>query len=311
MSYHQPGRFSGSLGPVQEPADDFFSANNVKWPNGNDKPYQEVKRTPQQASPVFHGEALARDLWAEQYGPWIILGFSAAFTLFLVGMVLVGQVAGKSFALKSISDVLQFIGEGAGFFFCIRIAVRLRRVAIQLRQELMQREAGRSAPNASVAALRAESQAAGRAFLAWTFLAIAIALYASGQAVWTSYDIRMNSADVPFPGIYDLGFVMSYPFFLIGTVLLTRRNKASVGRVRLILDALAVIGAALAFSWFFLLGPSIASLAQAPSAGAAFLSIYFPTGDLFLVAIGAFLMFSPLSNREQQPVFLRLCLGLF
>jgi hypothetical protein len=84
-----------------------------------------------------------------------------------------------------------------------------------------------------------------------------------------------------------------------------------VGRTRLVLDALAVIGAALAFSWFFLLGPSIAGLAQAPSFGAAFLSIYFPTGDLFLVAVGAFLMFSPLSNRAQQPVFLRLCLGLF
>src|SRR5262249_28734854 len=41
------------------------------------------------------------------------------------------------------------------------------------------------------------------------------------------------------------------------------------------------------------------------------LSVYFPTGDLFLVAVGAFLMFSPLSNRAQQPVFLRLCLGLF
>ncbi|MBO0782026.1 MAG: hypothetical protein J2P37_24670, partial [Ktedonobacteraceae bacterium] len=67
----------------------------------------------------------------------------------------------------------------------------------------------------------------------------------------------------------------------------------------------------LALSWFFLLGPSIAGLTQAPSPGAAFLSIYFPTGDLFLVAVGAFLMFSPLSSRAQQPVFLLLCLGLF
>jgi hypothetical protein len=71
-----------------------------------------------------------------------------------------------------------------------------------------------------------------------------------------------------------------------------------------------VIGAALALSWFFLLSPVIAGLAQSPSAGASFLSIYFPTGDLFLVAVGAFLMFSPLANRSQQPVFMLLCLGL-
>ncbi|HEU5229753.1 MAG TPA: hypothetical protein VFU49_18180 [Ktedonobacteraceae bacterium] len=258
----------------------------------------------------FHGEALARDIWSERYGPWIILGFTAAFALFLIGMALVGQTPGKSFVLKSISDVLQFVGEGIGFIFCIRIAMRLRRVSSQLQRQLVQKELERRPPS-EIASARAEAQIALRAFFAWMSLAIAIALYASGQAVWTSYDIRMNSADVPFPGLYDIGFVASYPFFLTGTLLLTRRNKATVGRTRLVLDALAVIGASLAISWFFLLGPSIAGLAQAPGPGAAFLSIYFPTGDLFLVAVGAFLMFSPLSNRAQQSVFIYLCLGLF
>lgn len=258
----------------------------------------------------FHGEALARDIWSERYGPWLILGFTTAFALFLIGMALVGQTPGKSFLLKSVSDVLQFVGEGIGFILCMRIAMRLRKVSTQLQRQLVQKELEQRAPS-ELAAARSEAQVAQRAFLAWLFLAIAIALYAGGQAVWTSYDIRMNSADVPFPGLYDIGFVASYPFFLIGTLLLTRRNKATVGRTRLVLDALAVIGASLAISWFFLLSPSIAGLAQAPGPGAAFLSIYFPTGDLFLVAVGAFLMFSPLSNRAQQSVFVYLCLGLF
>jgi hypothetical protein len=270
---------------------------------------RQTRSNPQEPV-IFHGEALARDIWAEQYGPWIVLGFSAIFALFLIVMVLAGQTPGKSFALKSISDVLQFVGEGIGLIFCIRIASRLRGVTLRLKRELYQIENMSSTPSEKVTA-RAAVQNAQRACFAWAFLALAIALYASGQAIWTSYDIRMNSADVPFPGIYDIGFVLCYPFFLVGTLLLTRRGKASVGRARLLLDALAVIGASLALSWFFLLGPSIAGLAQAPSPGAAFLSIYFPTGDLFLVAVGAFLMFSPLSHRAQQPVFLRLCLGLF
>lgn len=261
---------------------------------------------------IFHGEGLARDEWAEQYGPWIVLGFSAAFALFLIIMVLAGQTPGQSFVLKSVSDILQFVGECIGFVFCVRIAVRLYRISQRLKRQLIQKEHGEHLPAPhEMAAARSEAQLARRSFLAWAFLALAIASYASGQAIWTSYDVRMNSADVPFPGLYDLGFVMSYPFFLIGTLLLSRRNKATVGRTRLVLDALAVIGAALTFSWFFLLGPSIAGLDHAPSFGAAFLSIYFPTGDLFLVAVGALLMFSPLSNRAQQPVFLRLCLGLF
>ncbi len=259
---------------------------------------------------LFHGEALARDPWGERYGPWIVLGFAALFSLFLIGMLIAGQVPGKSFLLKGSSDIAQFIGEFIGLLFCARIALRLYWVSARMKRDLLQQSGQRRSAN-EMAIAHSEAQAARRTFLAWTALTIAIALYASGQAIWTSYDIRMNSASVPFPGIYDIGFVASYPFFLIGTILLTRRNKAAVGQARLVLDALAVIGTALALSWFFLLSPEIAGLAQAPSGGAAFLSIYFPAGDLFLVAVGAFLMFSPLANRAQQSVFMLLCAGLF
>lgn len=308
MSYQDMTNRSGSLSSSRSAV--VNSSLGTKNPRIQSR-YSGDLKTPGQQEPVyFHGEALARDAWAERYGAWIVLGFASIFALFLVGMDLGGQVPGKSFALKSISDILQFVGEGIGFVFCVRIAVRLRQVSVYLRRELAKKERERVAPN-ELAIARAEAQRAFRAYLAWTLLSIAIALYASGQAVWTSYDVRMNSADVPFPGLYDIGFVGAYPFFLLGTLFLTRRNKATVGRTRLVLDALAVIGVALAFSWFFLLGPSIASLPQAPSGGAAFLSVYFPTGDLFLVAIGAFLMFSPLAHRAQQPVFLCLCLGLF
>lgn len=257
---------------------------------------------------VLHGEALARDPFLERYGHWIVIGFTVLFALFLIGMNVAGQVPGKSFVLKSISDVLQFLGEGIGLYFCIRIAIKMRVAAKELSRKALATEHNL---RDGVAVTRMEAQMARRTALAWIILAIAVALYASGQAVWTSYDIRMPSAQVPFPGLYDIGFVGSYPFFLIGTLLLTRRNHAAVGRTRLIMDALSVIGASLALSWFFVLNPTIAGLTQAPSPGAAFLSIYFPAGDLFLVAIGAFLMFSPLANPQQQPVFLRLCVGLF
>jgi hypothetical protein len=258
----------------------------------------------------LYGEAQACDPWMRRYAPWIALNFTVIFAIFLLAMNLAGQVPGKSFVLKSVSDIIQFAGEGIGCFFCVRIAIRLRRVYARLRHDLIAKEIGRQVAT-HLAADRAETQAAYRAYLAWTLLAIAIALYATGQAIWTSYDIRMNSANVPFPGLYDLAFVASYPFFLSGTLLLTRRGKALVKRSYLLIDALAVIGASLALSWFFLLGPSIASLTHTPGPGVAFLSLYFPTGDLFLVALGALLMFSPLSNRAQQPVFLLLCSGLF
>ena len=262
---------------------------------------------------IYHGEALARYPQLERYGGWIVFGFTAAFALFLIFMNLAGQAPGRSFVLKSISDILQFVGEGIGLYFAVSITVRLRSASRNLTHTLwrLEQEGNQHHAASELAAARNDVQAAQRAFYAWVLISLGVALYATGQAIWTSYDVRMPSFQVPFPGIYDIGFVGSYPFFLVGTLLLTRRNRAAVGRTRLLLDALAVIGAALALSWFFVLRPSIAGLAQAPNPGAAFLSIYFPTGDLLLVAIGAFLMFSPLSTREQQPVFVRLCLGLF
>lgn len=312
MSYNEASQFSGYLGGganIPGPGSPFANnpfqnGENGQLHGGGQQSQNEQKKM------TFHGEALARDIWAERYGPWIVLGFAGLFSLFLIGMAFTGQIPGKSISLKSISDTLQFVGEGVGLFFCARIALRLHKVSNQLHRQLIQTRAMRRTPS-EMADLHNEAQAAQRAFLAWAFLSCAIVLYASGQAVWTSYDARMNSADVPFPGIYDIGFVASYPFFLAGTLLLTRRNKASVGRVRLLLDALAIIGTSLALSWFFLLSPVITGLAQQPSTGAAILSIYFPTGDLFLVAVGAFLMFSPLANRAQQPVFMLLCMGLF
>jgi hypothetical protein len=319
MSYQEASHFAGPMGPLHSAPNPY--ANSASYPapdfqgeafNGL-PPVTPSARVREQETISYHGEALARDVWAEQRGPWIVLGFTCAFALFLISMLLAGQAPGQSFLLKSLSDIFQFVGEGIGFFFCVRIAARLYGVSNHLRRNLLdqQRNSGARRSSNELAVAHVEAQSARRAFLAWLFLAIAIAFYASGQAVWTSYDIRMNSADVPFPGIYDIGFVVSFPFFLLGTLFLTRRNKASVGRIRLVLDALAVVGTALALSWFFLLGPVIAGLAQAPSSPAAILSVYFPTADLFLVAVGAFLMFSPLANRTQQPVFVLLCLGLF
>ncbi|HVU68864.1 MAG TPA: methyl-accepting chemotaxis protein [Ktedonobacteraceae bacterium] len=266
-----------------------------------------------EASLVYHGEALARFPLLERLGGWFVLAFSLAFASFLVLMQLAGQIAGQSFLLKSISDCLQFLGECLGLWFSVAVALRLGRESRRLVQRLAQLTGQPGKAHTQMIEARTECRDARRSYWAWALLSTAIALYACGQALWTSYDVRMPSASVPFPGLYDIGFVSSYPFFVTGALLLTRRRRrgAVVGRVRVLLDALLVIGAAFALSWFFILKPSVEGLPRQPSFGAAFLAIYFPGGDLLLVALGAFLMFSQFATREQQPVFARLCLGLF
>lgn len=247
------------------------------------------------------GAALPHEPWLERKSSWLVLGFTGFFTLFLLLMNSAGQVPGQSFLLKSLSDIFQFVGEAIGLVFCLRLTHRLHRTWRQMRYE-MKHNAGTTTIDQS------DIHTAKRVCLAWSLLTLGIALYTSGQAIWTSYDVRMPSFQVPFPGLYDVGFVGAYPFLLVGTLLLTRKNRAAVGRTRLILDSLSVIGAALALSWFFLLGPTIAKFSG--SIGADVLSVYFPAHDLFLVAVVTLLMFSPLASREQQSMFVRLCAGL-
>jgi hypothetical protein len=254
---------------------------------------------------VLRGEALARDLWLEQFGIWIVICFIGLFTILLVVMNLMGQIPGKSFPLKDMSDILQTGGQWIGFFFCLRITLKLQRVASQL-SKIPQLSESRQ----EIAIQREELHNTKRASWAWLFLAIGIACYGCAGIIWTSYDVRMPTSQIPYPGWYDIGYVVAYPFFLLGTILLARRSGSTAGRTRLLLDAFSIIGTSVALSWFFLLVPFISSLSQIPGPLAAVLAIYFPTGDLLLIVMSVLILFSPLSTREQAPVLLRLCLGL-
>jgi hypothetical protein len=266
---------------------------------------EEIPGRAASPSVVFHGEALARSPWLEQWGGWIAGGFIGLFALLLVAMNLFGQIPGQSFLLKVTSDVFQTTGQWIGCLFCLWIAWRLYQVARQGQQSLSS-----VYPVAGGTTDKNDIHSATRAALAWLCLGVGCACYGSAGIVWTSYDARMPTTQVPYPGWYDVGYVAAHPFFVLGTILLARRNRAVAERARLLLDALLVIGTALVLSWFFVLGPSIAGLAQSPGALAAFLAIYFPASDLLLLTVSVLLLFGSLSTRAQEPVLVRLCLGL-
>ncbi len=257
------------------------------------------------SSVIFHGEAFARSPWLERWGGWIVGGFIGLFALLLVAMKLSGQIPGQSFLLKVTSDSFRTAGWWIGCLFCLWIAWRLYHVARQEQQGLSSMY-----PVPGATRHRNDIHSATRAALAWLCLGIGCACYGSAGIAWTSYDVRMPTTQVPYPSWYDVGFVAAYPFFALGTILLARRNRAAAERVRLLLDALLVIGTALALSWFFVLDPSIASLSRSPGTLAAFLAISFPAGDLLLIMVSVLLLFGSLSTRAQEPVLVRLCLGL-
>jgi hypothetical protein len=58
----------------------------------------------------------------------------------------------------------------------------------------------------------------------------------------------------PFPSLADVGYLIEYPFFLLGILLLPARPIPVASRARIALDGLMIMTAAVTFSWHFVLG---------------------------------------------------------
>jgi serine phosphatase RsbU (regulator of sigma subunit) len=133
-----------------------------------------------------------------------------------------------------------------------------------------------------------------------------ILCYVSGQMYFTFYDLVLQQIP-PFPSIADLGYLMEYPFFLLGILLLPARPIPVASRARIALDGLMIMTAALTFSWYFILGPVIQQgggtvLAKAISAA-------YPLADIVLIACLLILAMRPGEHALRVAAYL-LALGL-
>ena len=88
----------------------------------------------------------------------------------------------------------------------------------------------------------------------WWLVSAGLLSYAVARTIWLVQDLFLFSYHVPFPSWSDLFFVLQYPFFLLA-LLLVPRVRPGIVRVRDVLDACLLLGAALALSWYFLLAP--------------------------------------------------------
>jgi serine phosphatase RsbU (regulator of sigma subunit) len=142
--------------------------------------------------------------------------------------------------------------------------------------------------------------------LAPVLLGMGILCYVLGQMYFTFYDLVLQQIP-PFPSIADLGYLMEYPFFLLGILLLPARPIPVALRARIALDGLMIMTAALTFSWYFVLGPIIRQgsgtvLAKAVSAA-------YPLADIVLIACLLILALRPGEHTLRVAAYL-LALGL-
>jgi len=98
-----------------------------------------------------------------------------------------------------------------------------------------------------------ERSAGKRAQAAWLMLALAQAFVAGSEIQWSVYEIVTGSS--PFPSFGDIVYLLSYPAFLAGALLLFPQREKPGEKARRLLD-IGIIGlSAMLMLWVFLLGP--------------------------------------------------------
>ncbi len=112
-------------------------------------------------------------------------------------------------------------------------------------------------------------------------LCLGILSYAIGQIIYTIYEQVLRYSTEPFPSWADAAFLIVYPFFLLGILLLPTRPIPLASRTRVVIDGLMIMTALVTFSWFFVLGPTITE--GADSLFAQIVGAAYPFCDLLLI----------------------------
>jgi serine phosphatase RsbU (regulator of sigma subunit) len=143
--------------------------------------------------------------------------------------------------------------------------------------------------------------------LAPVLLGMGILSYVLGQMLFTYYDLVLHQAP-PFPSLADVGYLMEYPFFLLGILLLPARPIPVASRMRIALDGLMIMTAAVTFSWYFVLGPVIQQGTETALAKAV--AAAYPLADIVLIACLVILALRPGEHVLRRAVYvLALALG--
>ncbi|HAT47175.1 MAG TPA: hypothetical protein DEV72_06515 [Ktedonobacter sp.] len=140
----------------------------------------------------------------------------------------------------------------------------------------------------------------------WVPILLALGIFCQfiGQVIYTYYDMH---GWPPFPSWADAGYLSTFPFLLLGILLLPSRPLSGATRSRLLLDGFIIMTAVVTFSWYFILGPTM--LQGYESSFAEVVGSTYPFFDLVLIYFMLLLWFRS-SDPLLQPTVRLLLLGL-
>lgn len=127
-----------------------------------------------------------------------------------------------------------------------------------------------------LAAARASQNGSTTTRLGWLLVGLGAASFTFGQSTWTFYETILRAAELPSPGLADIGYLGAYPLLILGVALLM--PKMSVARrARLVIDSALAVSSVAVLSWYFVVSrmwdPDGDWLIQA-------ISVAYPLGDI-------------------------------
>ncbi|MEO6890647.1 MAG: diguanylate cyclase [Ktedonobacteraceae bacterium] len=127
-----------------------------------------------------------------------------------------------------------------------------------------------------------------------------------GQGIYTYYEQILHQL-FPFPSWADVGYLSTYPFLLLGILLLPTRRLSGATRWRVLTDGLMIMTAVVTFSWYFILGPTLQQ--SGVTVFAKIVGAAYPFSDLVIIFCLLLLSYRSSDPRMRLGAYL-LSLGL-
>lgn len=150
-------------------------------------------------------------------------------------------------------------------------------------------------------AARRSSVYGGQVRMAWTVFALALVAHTLGDIAWAFTEMVLDQP--PFPSVADWLFLIQYPLFIAGILLLPTQSLSSSERLKVMLDEGIVIIASVIIFWVVLIAPTIESSAGADVRTQA-LSVAYPVMGLMLLFALVELLFRRIRFQPMGPVIL-------
>lgn len=138
-----------------------------------------------------------------------------------------------------------------------------------------------------------------RLFWAWGFLALAQLSFTFGDTLWTVLELKFGMS--PVPSIADVFYLLFYPLFFIGILILPALRFELLNYSEALLDVSIILVAATVGYWNFLLGPAVVTGAGEPLLN-RIISLAYPVGDLVLIFATLKLLYLQTEADDRVPL---------